>query len=48
MCGIAGYSGRKIPGLMSQMLDLIRHRGPDDDGRLDERDVHLGDYRSRL
>jgi asparagine synthase (glutamine-hydrolysing) len=42
MCGIAGYSGRKIPGLMSQMLDLIRHRGPDDDGRLEERDIHLG------
>jgi asparagine synthase (glutamine-hydrolysing) len=42
MCGIAGYSGRKIPGLMSQMLDLIRHRGPDDDGTLDQQDIHLG------
>jgi asparagine synthase (glutamine-hydrolysing) len=42
MCGIAGYSGREIPGLMSQMLDLIRHRGPDDEGKFDDRDVHMG------
>lgn len=42
MCGIAGYSGREIPGLVPQMLDLIRHRGPDDDGQFDDQDVHLG------
>jgi asparagine synthase (glutamine-hydrolysing) len=42
MCGIAGYSGREIPGLVPQMLDLIRHRGPDDDGQFDDHDVHLG------
>src|SRR6266446_10480854 len=42
MCGIAGYSGREMPGLMPQMLDLIRHRGPDDDGEFNDRDVHLG------
>lgn len=42
MCGIAGYSGREIPGLIPQMLNLIRHRGPDDDGEFDDRDVHLG------
>lgn len=42
MCGIAGYSGQEVPGLVPQMLDLIRHRGPDDDGRFDDQDVHLG------
>lgn len=42
MCGIVGYSGREIPGLISQMLDLIRHRGPDDDGQFHNSDVHLG------
>ncbi|MGZ8848015.1 MAG: asparagine synthase (glutamine-hydrolyzing) [Pyrinomonadaceae bacterium] len=42
MCGIAGYTGREIPGLMTRMMDLIRHRGPDDDGQHHDRDVHLG------
>jgi asparagine synthase (glutamine-hydrolysing) len=42
MCGIAGYSGRKIPELIPRMLDLIRHRGPDDDGEFDNHDVQLG------
>jgi asparagine synthase (glutamine-hydrolysing) len=42
MCGIAGYTGREIPGLMPCMLDLIRHRGPDDDGEYHDREIHLG------
>ena len=42
MCGIAGYSGREIPELMPQMLNLIRHRGPDDDGTFDDGNIHLG------
>src|SRR5438046_1090414 len=48
MCGIAGYSGRKIPGLISQMLDLIRHRGPDGDGEFHNPDIHLGMVRLSL
>ena len=27
---------------MPRMMDLIRHRGPDDDGEYHDRDVHLG------
>ena len=42
MCGIAGYTGKEIPGLTWRMLDVIRHRGPDDDGAYDDREVHLG------
>lgn len=32
MCGIAGYSGRFEPALLSAMADRIAHRGPDDEG----------------
>lgn len=32
MCGIAGYSGRFDPGLLSRMASRIAHRGPDDEG----------------
>ena len=42
MCGIAGYSGREIAGLMPRMMDVIRHRGPDDDGKFDAEKIHLG------
>jgi len=42
MCGIAGYIGREIHGLMPRMLDLIRHRGPDDDGVYNDEKIHLG------
>jgi len=42
MCGITGYTGREIPGLMPRMMDLIRHRGPDDEGAYNEDEIHLG------
>jgi asparagine synthase (glutamine-hydrolysing) len=42
MCGIAGYSGREMPGLISRMLDQIRHRGPDDSGEYRDDCVNLG------
>ena len=42
MCGIAGYSGREIAGLMLRMMNVIRHRGPDDDGKFDAEKIHLG------
>lgn len=42
MCGIAGYTGKEIPGLMPGMLDLIRHRGPDDEGVYHEKEIYLG------
>lgn len=42
MCGIAGYSGREIPGLLPRMLDRIRHRGPDDEGEYTDDQVQLG------
>lgn len=42
MCGIAGYSGREIAGLMPRMMNVIRHRGPDDDGKFDAEKIHLG------
>ena len=32
MCGIAGYVGGFIPGLMSRMNQLQLHRGPDGHG----------------
>jgi asparagine synthase (glutamine-hydrolysing) len=42
MCGIVGYSGAKIDGLIPRMLDRIRHRGPDDDGEYSDERVQLG------
>jgi asparagine synthase (glutamine-hydrolysing) len=32
MCGISGFTGPQIPGLLDRMLRSIKHRGPDDDG----------------
>ncbi len=33
MCGIAGLVGRRQPERLQAMLDLIAHRGPDDQGQ---------------
>lgn len=41
MCGIFGFAGFGEPGVLARMGDVIRHRGPDDDGFFEE-DVHLG------
>ena len=33
MCGIAGMVGGPDPDLLNRMMEAIRHRGPDDEGR---------------
>ncbi|MBI2160062.1 MAG: asparagine synthase (glutamine-hydrolyzing) [Candidatus Rokubacteria bacterium] len=42
MCGIAGWVGQAPPELLPTMLDLLRHRGPDDSGTWVDGDVALG------
>ncbi len=42
MCGIAGWVGDAPPALLPTMLDLLRHRGPDDAGTHVEPGVALG------
>jgi len=44
MCGIAGILDWKaIPeGQLSRMLECIRHRGPDDEGRFEARHIAMG------
>ena len=32
MCGIGGMLGQPDPAILSRMIDLMRHRGPDGDG----------------
>jgi asparagine synthase (glutamine-hydrolysing) len=39
MCGIAGYIGDFIPGLMIQMNSLQAHRGPDGQGVFENPEV---------
>ena len=48
MCGICGYTGREVPGLLRRMTDSIRHRGPDAEGFLETGGVHLGCRRLRV
>lgn len=45
MCGIAGYTGPRIDGLLDRMVDAIRHRGPDGNGQYDGGDAHFGHAR---
>jgi len=44
MCGICGYIGEENPSLMAQMLQRMRHRGPNDSGCYMDEDkkIHLG------
>src|SRR5438045_546137 len=42
MCGIAGYLGRTIPGLLPRMMNGIRHRGPDGEREFVAPPLHLG------
>jgi asparagine synthase (glutamine-hydrolysing) len=45
MCGIAGivdYQQPVAPDLLGRMLDLIVHRGPDDQGRFERGACHMG------
>ena len=45
MCGIAGYVGPEVPGLLSRMVEYIRRRGPDDKGCWRSGDIHFGHTR---
>ena len=45
MCGIAGFWGFEDKGLLKQMCDSIRHRGPDEHGYHTDKDVCLGNRR---
>ena len=42
MCGICGYVGPEIPGLLERMNEAIRHRGPDAGGVFHADDVLAG------
>src|SRR3989442_14736586 len=42
MCGIAGYTGPRVPGLLERMTSALVHRGPDDEGFYEDERVHLG------
>ena len=43
MCGIAGWSGHITDtDLLRRMCDIIKHRGPDDEGYYSDGDVALG------
>ena len=42
MCGIFGFTGEKVPGLLEAMGGLVRHRGPDDQGSYKGSKVSMG------
>lgn len=42
MCGICGWTGGPRPELMEKMLDVMRHRGPDDDGIYGTNEIQIG------
>ncbi|AFC98971.1 asparagine synthase (glutamine-hydrolyzing) [Methanocella conradii HZ254] len=42
MCGICGVLGMNDEGLVRRMCDLIRHRGPDDDGYYSDENFCMG------
>lgn len=45
MCGIAGYYGFQDISLLKNMLNSIKHRGPDDEGIFIDYGVALGNKR---
>jgi len=45
MCGICGYTGKEVPGLVDTMLRNIASRGPDGQGSWSTHDVFLGHTR---
>ncbi len=45
MCGIAGFTGPPDADLLSEMLGLIEHRGPDDHGTFEHDHLSLGHRR---
>jgi asparagine synthase (glutamine-hydrolysing) len=43
MCGIVGYVGAGLePAILDNLLDSMRHRGPDGDGVYHDGSVHMG------
>ncbi len=42
MCGICGWTSGPNPELMGKMLDVMRHRGPDDDGVYGTNEIQMG------
>ena len=51
MCGIAGYTHRNRPvdtGALRRIIASLVHRGPDQHGVYDARDVSLGAVRLRI
>ncbi len=42
MCGICGFAGFNDRRLIRKMCDIIRHRGPDDEGFYSDKNVELG------
>ncbi|MGX1308049.1 asparagine synthase (glutamine-hydrolyzing) [Amorphus suaedae] len=48
MCGIAGYSGAFVPGLLAGMSEAIAHRGPDADGAFQDEEAGIGLAHRRL
>ena len=48
MCGICGYTGTKRPGVLRDMAERIRHRGPDAGGFFERHNIHLGSRRLRV
>jgi len=45
MCGICGFTGLSDEGLLGSMVDVLRHRGPDDRGTWSDGNVSLGHAR---
>src|SRR5574341_1689869 len=41
MCGIVALAGDWAPGLAERMSEALRHRGPDDDGLLHDREARV-------
>ena len=41
MCGITGFSGKGTVADLERMIDTVRYRGPDDEGKYFERGVGL-------
>lgn len=45
MCGIVGFSGQARPEALRRALDLLAHRGPDDEGCYEDAHMSLGHRR---
>lgn len=42
MCGISGFTGPAVPGVMDRMLQKLEHRGPDDQGIYETGGMRMG------